>query len=70
MFLHDIHICRRDSIERFERAQGCARAMGAFGAYALESLQNGFERLRKLHQPHIGKFYVNRQMILILSNGD
>ena len=37
--------------------------MRAFVAHALERFDNGFERLRKLHQPHIVKFCVNRQMI-------
>ena len=39
------------------------KPMRAFIAHAFESSKNGFERLRKLHQPHIVKFCANRQMI-------
>ena len=39
-------------------------SMRPFVAHALERLEDRFERLRKLHQPHIGKFCANRQMIL------
>ena len=42
--------------------------MRALLANALEGLQNRFERLRKLHQRHIVKFYLNRQMILTREN--
>jgi len=37
--------------------------MRALLAHALESLEDRFERLRKLHQPHIVKFCADRQMI-------
>src|SRR5437763_7196411 len=45
--------------------------MRSFVAHALESSKNRFERLRKLHQPNIGKFCANRQMILsCIGRGD
>ena len=38
--------------------------MRALLAHALESLEDRFERLRKLHQPHIVEFYAARQIVL------
>ncbi len=54
---------RGDSVQCVERTSRCTRAMRTFVAHALERLQNRFERLRKLHQPHIVEFCANRQMI-------
>jgi hypothetical protein len=66
--LHKVDLDRgRHAIERFERTAGCAWTVRPFVTHAFERFQNGFERLRKLHQPHIGKFCARRQSILTLS---
>jgi hypothetical protein len=60
--LHEI-LCRRwNSIHRFERVSRSAGYSRAFFTHSFESLKNGLERLRKLHQPHIVKFCANQQM--------
>src|SRR5205823_8682752 len=55
---------RGELLETVERGSRSVRALSALVAHALECFQNCFERLRKLHLPHIGKFSSIRQIIL------